>query len=52
MKRIALLACGLAAAASFSVQSSAQADPPCFSQQWQDCLEPVCLLVADVCHPQ
>ncbi len=40
-KRIALLAAGFAAAASFTTASPASAEPPCFSQQVSDCLAPV-----------
>jgi hypothetical protein len=52
MKRLALLACGLAAAASFSLPAAAQADPPCFSQEVVDCLRPVCLLLGLDCGPK
>ena len=39
--RLALLAAGLAAAASFAVATPASAEPPCFSQDVKDCLKPV-----------
>ncbi len=54
MKRTALLACGLAAAATFALPAPASADPPCFSQDVEDCLEPVAeacyLLLGPICR--
>jgi hypothetical protein len=53
-KRIALLAAGLAAAASFTTAAPASAaEPPCFSQDVNDCFEPVrqvCIYLLGTCH--
>lgn len=52
--RLALLVAGLAAAGTFALPTSASADPPCFSQEISDCLEPVqqaCYaLLGNVCN--
>ena len=46
-RSLALLAVGVAAAASFAVPASA--DPPCFSQDVRDCLRPAYPVIAVVC---
>ena len=52
MKRIALLAAGVAAAASFVRPAPASADPPCWSQELSDCYEPYCLRLGIYCGPR
>lgn len=53
-QRLALLVAGVAAAGSFVLPTSASAEPPCFSQDISDCLEPVqraCYaLLGNVCN--